>query len=87
MHPGRLGQLMAVERLLRHEKRTRDKNTGFAGLIWGDFNTRLVAFDGLETEMFGKHDKLRLSDNGVQSLCGMISDPKLRRSSPLCNCL
>jgi len=75
----RLGQLKQIERLLSHARRTRDHGTAFSALIWGDFNTRLVAFDGLDTETVGEKAKVRLTDAGVKQLTTMIADPAQRR--------
>lgn len=75
----KLGQLEALERLL---KRARQGAQGqFSALIWGDFNNRLVAFDGLSGLVDERGNRTyELTDAGAAFLAESFSDVEKRRA-------
>jgi hypothetical protein len=73
-----MDQLEATARLLRARKRDRP----FCALLWGDFNSRLVAFEELQNHVKRRDsddDCWELLDSGVDLLVQMIDDPDRRR--------
>lgn len=71
----RQSQLESVERLLKARMRARP----FCSLMWGDFNSRLVATWDLRPHMREKKQgSWELLDSGVEFLADMIDDPARR---------
>lgn len=73
----KLGQLQALERLLRRSSKNSSK---FCALIWGDFNNRLVAFDEMRPFVKGKKPgKYEITDAGAEFLVDMFKTPARRK--------
>lgn len=74
----KLGQLEALERLLR---RSRHGARGrFCSLIWGDFNNRLVGFEGMKGLVQAKGaTAYDITDAGAEFLVECFRDPARRR--------
>uniref|UniRef100_A0A7S4WHN2 EF-hand domain-containing protein n=1 Tax=Alexandrium monilatum TaxID=311494 RepID=A0A7S4WHN2_9DINO len=74
----KLGQLEALERLLRRSRqRARGK---FSSLIWGDFNNRLVGFEGMRGLVKEHGDRAyEITDTGAEFLVECFRDPARRR--------
>lgn len=75
-HESKLAQLEALERFVGIRKR----DTPFCALMWGDFNSRLVAFEELGPFM-AEHTmgRAHLLDSGVGFLVDMLREPEGRR--------
>eukprot|EP00930_Biecheleria_cincta_P099334 TRINITY_DN9096_c0_g2_i1.p1 TRINITY_DN9096_c0_g2~~TRINITY_DN9096_c0_g2_i1.p1 ORF type:complete len:993 (+),score=167.85 TRINITY_DN9096_c0_g2_i1:57-3035(+) len=73
----KLGQLEACERMLTMQKRGKEH---FCSILWGDFNNRLVAFDGMRPYVSEKKpDKYEITDSGAHFLVDWFADPLRRR--------
>jgi len=72
----RLGQLQALERMLNVCRRG---SQNFAAIMWGDFNNRLVAFDGMKDYVTeSKKGGYELTDSGSRFLVESFADPVKR---------
>ena len=68
----KLGQLEALERMLKVSKRGSEK---FCALMWGDFNNRLVAFDDLKICVKEKKGgNFELLEDGASHLVDSLLD-------------
>jgi len=72
----KLAQLNAVQRLIESRRHIRRP---FAAVMWGDFNSRLVAFEGLAPHVKKEGTKWMLGDEGVKFLLEMIATPDRRK--------
>jgi len=81
----KLGQIEALERLIHHEHCTKAREHPFVALIWGDFNNRLVAYDGMEQKHWKQHSKgkdagqYELTEEGAVMLAEQCADNTKRR--------
>ncbi|CAE8596003.1 unnamed protein product, partial [Polarella glacialis] len=74
----KLAQLDALDRLLKVRKR----GLPFCSLMWGDFNSRIVAFEELKPMMriCSKANRFLLEESGVTHLMEMIKEQSGRRA-------